>query len=195
MLTPEDHELWSRVAKTTVPLHPELFELSLEVSEVARGGESSPPVVQYAEPPLKRGHARRKAENPADHSYVSSPPAMHRGQQLRMDHKVYKKMTQGRLRPEAKLDLHGMTLSEAESELVQFILSCQAKGFRLVLVITGKGSREIDSGSLLVQRRGVLRHQVPQWLHSGPLARSVQQLTPAHMRHGGTGAYYVYLRR
>jgi DNA-nicking Smr family endonuclease len=41
----------------------------------------------------------------------------------------------------------------------------------------------------------VLRHQVPQWLRLPPLGNVVMQVTPAHIRHGGHGAYYVYLRR
>ncbi|MCZ4263335.1 Smr/MutS family protein, partial [Limimaricola sp. G21655-S1] len=39
------------------------------------------------------------------------------------------------------------------------------------------------------------RHQVPQWLALQPLAQAVLQVTPAHISHGGEGAYYVYLRR
>jgi len=41
----------------------------------------------------------------------------------------------------------------------------------------------------------ILRHQVPQWLALQPLSPAILQVTPAHLRHGGHGAYYVYLRR
>lgn len=109
-----------------------------------------------------------------------------------MDHKLHKRMTRGKMRPEARLDLHGMTLAAAQPELAGFILSCHANGLRLVLVITGKGRG--DHGPLPT-RPGALRHQVPYWLHQMPLAKVVQQVTPAHYRHGGEGAYYVYLRR
>ena len=44
-------------------------------------------------------------------------------------------------------------------------------------------------------RRGILRHQVPQWLQMPPLAPLVLQVTQAHGKHGGSGAYYIYLRR
>jgi DNA-nicking Smr family endonuclease len=36
---------------------------------------------------------------------------------------------------------------------------------------------------------------VPNWLHMPPLGRVVLDVREAHIRHGGTGAYYVYLRR
>lgn len=109
-----------------------------------------------------------------------------------MDAKAYKRMTRGKIRPEARLDLHGMTLAEAFPELIRFILTCHANGLRLVLVITGKGRGEHGP---LPTRPGALRHQVPYWLHRVPLASAVQQVTAAHYRHGGDGAYYVYLRR
>ena len=65
---------------------------------------------------------------------------------------------------------------------------------RLVLVITGKGKSR-DDGGPIPTRFGVLRHQVPQWLRLAPLARAVLQVSEAHLRHGGQGAYYVYLKR
>jgi DNA-nicking Smr family endonuclease len=111
-----------------------------------------------------------------------------------MDAKTHGKMTRGKLQPEARIDLHGMTLSEAHPELIRFILGAQAAGLRLVLVITGKGKRRDDDGPI-PQRTGALRHQVPGWLRLPPLGAAVLQVTEAHQRHGGSGAYYVYLRR
>ena len=67
-------------------------------------------------------------------------------------------------------------------------------GRRLVLVITGKG-KDRDDGGPIPTRHGILRHQVPQWLALPPLSQAILQVTPAHLKHGGHGAYYVYLRR
>jgi DNA-nicking Smr family endonuclease len=36
---------------------------------------------------------------------------------------------------------------------------------------------------------------VPHWLEVPPLAQVVLQVVPAHISHGGEGAYYVYLKR
>ena len=111
-----------------------------------------------------------------------------------MDAGTHAKMTRGKLVPEARIDLHGMTLAEAHPELIRFILNAQSQGLRLVLVITGKGKRRDDSGPI-PQRMGALRHQVPHWLHLPPLGPAVLQISEAHLKHGGSGAYYVYLRR
>ena len=111
-----------------------------------------------------------------------------------MDHKNFGRMTRGKLSPEARIDLHGMTLAEAHPELIRFILNAHSDGLRLVLVITGKGKRGVDAGPV-PQRQGVLKQQVPHWLHMPPLGPAILQVAEAHLKHGGTGAYYVYLRR
>ncbi|WP_306438998.1 Smr/MutS family protein [Litoreibacter roseus] len=111
-----------------------------------------------------------------------------------MDKKVFKKMSAGRLSPEARIDLHGMTLDRAHSALTGFIMRANAEGQRLVLVITGKGKRRDEGGPIPV-RTGVLRQQVPMWLSQAPLSPLILQVSQASQKHGGLGAYYVYLRR
>jgi DNA-nicking Smr family endonuclease len=116
-----------------------------------------------------------------------TPPAM--------DRKAYRKLTRGKLRPEARIDLHGMTLAQAHPALTSFIMASHAAGRRLVLVITGKGSGADRSSGPIPERRGVLREQVPGWLAAPPCSSVVIQVAQAHQSHGGRGAYYVYLRR
>ncbi|MDW3223682.1 MAG: Smr/MutS family protein [Paracoccaceae bacterium] len=113
---------------------------------------------------------------------------------VQMDRKTFGKMNRGKIKPEGRIDLHGMTLDRAHSALSKFILSASGSGKRLVLVITGKGKNRNEGGPIPV-RFGVLRHQVPQWLSAPPLASAVMQVSEAHISHGGGGAYYVYLRR
>lgn len=117
-------------------------------------------------------------------------------QPLNMDAKTHDRMTRGKLAPEARIDLHGLTVTEAHDALTQFLLSARIRGLRLVLVITGKGKAAPGHNhGLMPQRIGALRHQLPHWLRLPPLAPFIQQITEAHLRHGGSGAYYVYLRR
>ena len=113
---------------------------------------------------------------------------------VQMDSKAYVKLKRGKLVPEGRIDLHGMTLAQAHPALTGFILSASGAGKRLVLVITGKGKLRDDFAPMPV-RQGVLRHQVPQWLAMAPLGPLVMQIAPAHVSHGGEGAYYVYLRK
>lgn len=97
--------------------------------------------------------------------------------------------------PDRRVDLHGMTAQVAHTVLTQFIMSAHASGARLVLVITGKGRLHGDADGVMPQRKGIIRHSVPEWLRQAPLTGKVVQVIPAHRKHGGDGAYYVYLRR
>ena len=110
-----------------------------------------------------------------------------------MDRRNYDRMRRGKLKPEARLDLHGMTAAQAHSRLNHFIDQAHTDGLRLVLIITGKGrSSGVDD---FQRRHGVLRHNLPHWLRQPHLAAKVLEITQAHIRHGGEGAFYVYLRR
>ncbi|EPX77631.1 SMR/MUTS family protein [Litoreibacter arenae DSM 19593] len=131
-------------------------------------------------------HAKHSLAPSLDDHFVKAP--------LAMDKKAFTRLKQGKLSPEARLDLHGMTLEQAHPRLNRFILDAHAQGKRLVLVITGKGKSR-DEGGPIPTRLGVLRHQVPQWFQQHPLRPHILQVTQASQKHGGSGAYYVYLRR
>ena len=187
-LRPDEEALWQSVAQSARPLHDIPRPLPPAVPP-----PDKPPLAQ-AQPRLTSfllGEKRRSADRLA---LVPTPTEALKSAPLQMDAKTHGKMTRGKLAPEARIDLHGMTLPEAHPELIRFVLDAQAQGLRLVLVITGKGKRRDDHGPI-PQRMGALRHQVPQWLRLPPIGAHVLQVTEAHVKHGGGGAYYVYLRR
>ncbi|TXI01253.1 MAG: DNA mismatch repair protein MutS [Pseudorhodobacter sp.] len=196
-LRPEEAEVWAAVARTARPMHPGRQLFLKEVDTPAH----AVPVHPEATAPHGHTHPRlplfslgEKARSATKIDMAPSPAQTLAAAPLQMDAKTHGKMTRGKLMPEARIDLHGMTLSEAHPELIRFILNAQSDGLRLVLVITGKGKRGEDIGPI-PQRMGVLRHQVPHWLRLPPLGQAVLQVAEAHLRHGGSGAYYVYLRR
>lgn len=192
-LRPEEEDLWRIVARTARPLHAHPLRIPAEPET----DPSAPtPKDRPAAPDAPRLGAFRLGEKARLASNSDALPGGAAGPALRMDAKAFGKMTRGKLLPEARIDLHGMTLAEAHPELIRFILGAHAAGMRLVLVITGKGSRPKPDHGPIPQRAGVLRHQVPQWLRLPPLGPAiVLQVAEAHQRHGGAGACYVYLRR
>lgn len=204
-LSDEDRELWHRVARTARRLR----RAPDPAVENRRG-----PVVDPAAPAPPAGPAapsppRAALPEPAVGTILSGAPlprltldlAAPVGEDVarapvRMDRRRHARMVRGKLEPEARLDLHGMTLAEAQPVLAGFILSARARRLRLVLVITGKGrTPPLDDLTPIPRRPGALKTEVPRWLRSGPLAPSVIEVREAHHRHGGTGAYYVYLRK
>ncbi|SHH61448.1 Smr/MutS family protein [Marivita hallyeonensis] len=186
-LRADERELWQKVAHSTKPL-PEALHREKAV-------KTAPTLRQKPEPQpmdlLKAFGVGAKSALP--HGQITTPQPTTRSTQ-NMDKKTFGKMRRGKLVPEARIDLHGMTLDQAHPALTRFIFTSHSRGFRLVLVITGKGRSE-DPYDPMPRQRGVLKRQVPMWLKMAPLASVVLEVTEAHLRHGGGGAYYVYLRR
>lgn len=109
------------------------------------------------------------------------------GARAGLDKRTDEKVRRGRLAIDGRIDLHGMTQSEAHDALLGFIRRSHGNGRRLVLVITGKGG--------MPRGEGVLRSAVPRWLQEGSIRPLVLAVHQAQPQHGGGGAYYVYLKR
>lgn len=186
-LSAQEKDLWRKATEKAAPLK----------ASVPAARPDAPAITvrkphQSAPMPFRIG---AKANPPAGaHDLAPGIDEVFAASPVTMDRNRYTKLKKGRLAPEARIDLHGMTLAQAHPALARFILDATARGLRLVLVITGKGKRRSETGPI-PQPVGALRHQVPHWLNASELRRHVLQISPAHVRHGGEGAYYVYLRR
>lgn len=99
-------------------------------------------------------------------------------------HSVERNVRKGRVDIDGRIDLHGMTQAQAKKALSTTILRAAKRGDRCLLVITGKGPR-LD---------GVLRTQLPGWLAGPTLRPTITTFAQAHAKHGGAGAWYVFLR-
>lgn len=179
-LSAEEEGLWRKVAETATPLNPtKKAEMPFTKSAKAEPKRPAyiPPAFRIGEKP-STGETRITVQD----------------QPVRMDRKAFTRLKRGKSKPEARIDLHGMTAATAHTALTAFLLRAYSDGKRLVLVITGKG-KHVDDGDPVPRRTGVLRQQLPHWLDQPPLRQIVLQTTPAHQRHGGSGAFYVYLNR
>jgi DNA-nicking Smr family endonuclease len=106
------------------------------------------------------------------------------------------RLRKGLVEPDAKIDLHGMTQGAAHRTLFTWLNTAHRKGHRLVLVVTGKGNPKNDENApWMTSQHGVLKQMVPRWLHEPELAALIADVRPAHVKHGGGGALYVYLRK
>lgn len=181
-LSSDERALWDSVARQTVPIKP--------------GVEAEP--MQMPEPQLKRPTSAKmpvfSVGEKSSLATVALGTNANTKTTINMDAGAFSKLKRGKLSPERRIDLHGLTLSQAHPALIRFVMDAYSDGKRLVLVITGKGDRKDPKGPFEVQR-GVLRRQVPMWLNAPPLSSVVLQVAASHQRHGGDGALYVYLRR
>jgi DNA-nicking Smr family endonuclease len=119
-----------------------------------------------------------------------------------LDRRTRQRLLRGKAEIEDRLDLHGDSVEIAYMRLRGFLNAARARGLRLVLVITGKGSGDYVRHTLhgtrhwdAPERDGRLRRLLPQWLAEPELRAMVIAFQPAHPRHGGGGAWYLRLRR
>lgn len=184
-LSYEDRVLWTAVSKGFKPLRTTPADLPGEASNADADDAAS--AVTHA-PPAKRPAKQTK---PAQNATAAAPkklpptpqPVM---QPVLLGRRMKRSVARGKEPIEARLDLHGLTQSEAHGALMRFLRNAQARDARLVLVITGKGRGG---------ETGVLRRQVPQWLGLAEFRALVVGFQDAHVAHGGKGALYVRLRR
>ena len=195
-LSDEDRALWEKVVEKTDPLRPGLPQFSLTSPLALRPGPAPTPSQPTVQPhKIKPFHLGAKAAHPRSGAKLQpSLDEVMAATSPNMDRRNFDRLKKGKLAVDGKIDLHGLTLAEAHPRLIAFVRDAHAGGKRLLLVITGKGKSTADQGIMPV-RRGILRHNVPQWLSMPPLAPLVLQVTQATQKHGGGGAYYVYLRR
>lgn len=204
-LTEEDRELWRRVAKSARPLMP--GRDGAEPGKPPKAATASappaatmpPPSAPVVIPPMAMTPAKpAKPPRPSLTRMDLAPGIADRLAQepVRMEKGLHRAMTRGKLEPDARIDLHGMTVAQAHHALLGFVMAAHARGNRLLLVITGKGRRiPRDDHAPMPARAGILKHEVPIWLRQAPLGPLVLELREAHRSQGGTGAYYVYLRK
>jgi DNA-nicking Smr family endonuclease len=122
----------------------------------------------------------RKRPSPA-----KGPPAL-----AQFDRRLRQRVARGHAEIDVRLDLHGMTQTQAHVALLRFLNEAQARDATIALVVTGKGG-----GGASAVERGVLRRQVPMWLALPEFRRFIVSFEQAHVTHGGEGALYLRLRR
>lgn len=97
--------------------------------------------------------------------------------------KIFSKLRKGQYPNDAMLDLHGMTVDEAESALSSFLEEAIEHAMRVVLIIHGKGHH---------QNKPILKNKLNHWLRETNIVLAFCSATPSH---GGQGAVYVLLKR
>lgn len=171
----EDTLLWQEVLKTVRPYR--------------KAGKSPPG-------PKKEKAGKDKAVPPKAPSLPSFTPAPPKTAAQKpapqkpakgFDRSTEARLKGGRLPIEGRIDLHGMTQEKAHGALMAFVRRALKDGKRTLLVITGKGDAQKNTG--------ILRRLLPMWLEESEFSRDVLALAQAQPKDGGGGAFYLRLRR
>lgn len=107
-----------------------------------------------------------------------------------MDGNLAKRFKREEFKPEAVLDLHGVTEKDAFEKVCEFIKTAYKNRKRCVLIVTGKGYDEA-----IFSERGVLRKSVPGWLSKSEISSFILAFKNSSEALGGTGALYIFLRK
>jgi DNA-nicking Smr family endonuclease len=175
-----DPELWEEVKASIAPI---------KASRRSKAGRVAAPYAMFIQP--------QSVEAPKPRTPRTIPPAL-----ATFERRTAQKLGRGQMEPEARIDLHGENLENARHQLLNFLSSRRLQGYRLVLVITGKGASQFARHTLhgmthfhAPEREGKLRRELPMWLEDQQFRSHVVGFQPAHPKHGGGGAFYVKLRK
>jgi DNA-nicking Smr family endonuclease len=168
-LSHEEQQLWHGVTRSVTPKR-RSHHSKTEAADVAK-----------AAPEKLRPHKPRTLKpHPQPEPKVKHRPAPAPFDLTGLDGKRAARLKKGELDIGRRIDLHGYTLAAAHEALTRFIRAAHHDGVRLVLVVTGKS--------------GALHREAPLWLREAATGPHIAAMTHAHIRHGGAGAIYVYLR-
>ena len=95
------------------------------------------------------------------------------------------------------LDLHGKTLDEANSIIEKFIKKSYEEKVQKLIIITGKGLHSNNEKDPYVSKElGILKYSIPEFVRNNKnLMQIISNISEASVKDGGTGAFYIFLKK
>ena len=173
-----DKNLWKEIIANVIPLKKRGMKFGHEIKPVSR----------------KKNH-----NNDIDVSFISVEDIkflkyryiiesdLFLGDTSRVDKGFVKNVKRGKFCVDAKLDLHGKTLETAFKTFISFVNSNYENEKRNLLIVTGKGNPEKNTG--------IIRKNFPLWLNDENIKDKILYVNFANISDGGDGAFYIFLRK
>ena len=95
------------------------------------------------------------------------------------------------------IDLHGYSLEEANDAIEKFILESFREKISKLIVVTGKGLHSQNEKDPYVSKDlSILKYSVPEFIESNKsLMKIINEIKDANIEDGGSGAFYIYLKK
>tara|TARA_B100000941_G_scaffold192985_1_gene139713 strand:+ start:276 stop:689 length:414 start_codon:yes stop_codon:yes gene_type:complete len=95
------------------------------------------------------------------------------------------------------IDLHGYTLEEANKTIEKFIYRSFTEKINKLIVVTGKGLHSQNEKDPYVSKDlGILKYSVPEFIENNKsLMNIIKEIKDASIEDGGSGAFYIYLKK
>ena len=95
------------------------------------------------------------------------------------------------------IDLHGFTLEEANKKIQNFILKAFDDKVSKLIIVTGKGIHsDVEKNPYVSKDLSILKYSVPEFIsNNNVLMSKIREITDAKIEDGGSGAFYIYLKK
>ena len=95
------------------------------------------------------------------------------------------------------LDLHGKTLDEANQIIENFIRKSYEDKVHKLIIVTGKGLHSSNEKDPYVSKDlGILKYSIPNFLeNNAELMELISNISEASLEDGGSGAFYIFLKK
>ena len=96
-----------------------------------------------------------------------------------------------------KVDLHGLSLDEANKKIEILIDKYFMEGVEKIIIITGKGLGSKTSNNPYVSKDlSILKNSVPNYINANLKIKSkIKSISKAEIKDGGEGAFYIFLKK
>ena len=94
-------------------------------------------------------------------------------------------------------DLHGYSLEEANNKIYDLIRNSYEAGINKLIIVTGKGLHsENEKNPYISKDLGILKYSVPEYIENNKeLMSLIIDIKEASIEDGGSGAFYIYLKK
>jgi DNA-nicking Smr family endonuclease len=95
------------------------------------------------------------------------------------------------------IDLHGYSLEEANKYIEKFIIKSNQENINKLIVVTGKGIHSQNEKDPYVSKDlSILKYSVPEFISNNKnLMKIIYEIKDAKIEDGGSGAFYIYLKK
>jgi len=95
------------------------------------------------------------------------------------------------------LDLHGLSLDKANKIIDEFINESYNEKIEKLIIVTGKGIHSNNEKNPFISKDlGILKYSVPEYIENNKdLMKKIKEIKNANLKDGGSGAFYIYLKK
>ena len=95
------------------------------------------------------------------------------------------------------VDLHGLSLEQANKVVKNFINDSVEKNYKKIKVVTGKGNRsKVVENPYISTDLSVLKNSIPEFIKNDKeIFSKIKKMHSASYEDGGEGAFYILLKK